>query len=168
MMWKFTTLVLILTMAVFITINRGVRKTATTDATTEAGVVDQDVSVNVHTPPVAALEKIFAMPERPATEKAHFIDAALAGEDVALKSRAENLLYSMVQSGSVAEVLAALPRAAYFSESSIGEVAKLQESLCRFQNSPGDAFGFEVIKAKFNLIIGKEQSIKSWQTLCKG
>ena len=112
------------------------------------------------------LETLFNTPNLPATAKAHLIDAALARQDARLLQVARELIGKMVRSGSAADVLAAIPKLVYFPDDATNDIASLQESLCRFQASPEDEFGFEMIKVKFAMVLGKEPSVKPWPAVC--
>lgn len=112
------------------------------------------------------LERFFDARELAATAKAHLIDAALTTNESQLATRAETLFASMVQSGSVADVLAVLSKTNRFSQESIEQFVTLQGSLCRFQNDSDDDGGFELIKTKFSRVMNNV-SPQSWQSVCR-
>jgi hypothetical protein len=104
--------------------------------------------------------------EAPTSEaKADWIEDALASEDPEVNAEGERFLREMVSSGSVSDVLAALPKATFFSEETARSVAALQSTLCRFQDT--DDLAFEMIKLKFNLVFRNQAEIKPWSTLCR-
>jgi hypothetical protein len=126
------------------------------------GAIDQAASFSGD----EALVELFSREGLPATAKAHLIDAALQRQDIQLLRDAEELLRKMVRSGTAADVLAAIPKVAYFAEDTAKDIAALQESLCRFQSSSADELGFEMIKVKFNMVLGKEPNVKPWTAVC--
>lgn len=96
-------------------------------------------------------------------EKAAMIEAALKNDDTGTNADAAKFLHQMVEMGTASDVLAALPRATFFADSTTREIAHLQQSLCRFQQ---DEMAFEIIKYKFNLLFKNVVEIKPWQTIC--
>lgn len=96
-------------------------------------------------------------------DKVAMIEAALAQDDTGSPAEAAHTLRQMVELGTASDVLAALPKATHFAESTTREIAHLQQSLCRFQQ---DELAFEIIKHKFNLLFKNVVEIKPWQTLC--
>lgn len=96
-------------------------------------------------------------------EKAAMLETALKNNETGTDADAAKLLHQMVEMGTASDVLAALPRATFFADSTTREIAHLQQSLCRFQQ---DEMAFEIIKHKFNLLFKNVVDIKPWQTLC--
>jgi len=111
------------------------------------------------------LATLLENPNLPSAVKSELIDVALSRQDSRLLHAAEKLVRAMVQSGSLADALAAIPKAAYFSPELLQEIAAMQTSLCRFQ-SPLEEFGFEMIKMKFAIVLGREPGVKPWPSVC--
>ncbi len=80
----------------------------------------------------------------------------------------ETVILEIVRTGTVSQVLAILPKIAQSSDEVVQQAATLQASLCRFQNDPLSELGFEVIKYKFDLLVGKTKALKPWSSLCSG
>lgn len=96
-------------------------------------------------------------------DKADMIDSALIADETGSDANAAKLLREMVELGTASDVLAGLPKATHFADSTTREIAHLQQSLCRFQN---DELAFEIIKHKFNLLFKNVVEIKPWQSIC--
>ena len=87
---------------------------------------------------------------------------AIAAHNMGDSSQAITLVLSQ---GSIAQVLSALPRLAENLEDA-SKIAEQQAALCRFENDSANELGFEILKFKFQLLFGKREGFKPWNTVC--